>query len=219
MKRTGWLLVALLWWGGPAAAQDPAALRDWLRLAELDSAPAIKKRLSAGQDPNVLGERGQSALHWALLNQSWHAVAALVDDPRTDVNLRNAQGETPLMLAALRGRLDWVQTLAARGARVHQTDESPAWQPIHYAASADAQGEALVVWLAGQGADLNAVSPNGKTPLMLAWAFGSVDAARWLMRQGARTDLRDERGQTAWDHAVRAGRADLARRAGLSSQP
>lgn len=219
MKRAAWFLWAALGCAAPAWSQGDERLQEWMKWAELDSAPRIQQRLSAGQDPNVLGERGQAALHWALLHRSWRAVSALLEDPRTDVNLRNISGESPLMLAALRGRLDVVKALVKRGALVQVEGPAPLWQAMHYAASAEAQGEELLRWLATQGGDINAQSPNGKTPLMLAWAFGSVDGARWLMQQGARVEVRDERGQTAWDHAVRAGRADLAQRAGLVPTP
>ncbi|MFN7663204.1 MAG: ankyrin repeat domain-containing protein [Inhella sp.] len=219
MMRAACVLLAALWGTGAAWAQGEAAVREWLKWAELDSAPLIKQRLAAGQDPNVIGERGQAALHWALLNRSWRAAVVVLEDPRTDVNLRNANGETPLMLAALRGRLDLAQALVQRGAKVHVDSASPSWQAVHYAATADDQGEALLRWLVAQGADVNAQSPTGKTALMLAWAFGSVDGARWLMRNGARVEVLDERGQTAWDHAVRAGRSDLAQRAGLAARP
>ncbi len=198
-------------------AADDAALRDWFKMVELDSGPTVRARLAAGQDPNAVGEKGQPALHWALRHQSGKAVQALLDDPRTDVNLLNGQGESPLALAALRANLAWVKALVARGAAVHPEPGVLRWQALHYAASGSDGG--VCAWLLDQGADINALSPNGSTPLMLAWGYGSVDAAQLLMKRGAKTELRNQQGLSAWDFAKRAGREDLAKRAGLKPAP
>ncbi|MFY8017139.1 MAG: hypothetical protein ACOVN9_03435, partial [Inhella sp.] len=58
----------------PAPVPDSAAVRDWFRMAELDAGPSVRSRLLAGQDPNVMNERGQRALHWALMNDSGKAL-------------------------------------------------------------------------------------------------------------------------------------------------
>lgn len=199
------------------AADDAEAVRDWLKMIELDSGPTVRARLAAGQDPNVMGEKGHPALHWALRHQSDAAFKALLDDPRTNVNLPNAQGESPLALAALRGKLAWVKALVARGAVVNVEPGTLRWQALHYAASGPDGG--VTAWLLDQGADINAPSPNGSTPLMLAWGYGAVDAAKLLMERGAKADLRNQQGLSAWDFAKRAGREDLAKRAGLSKAP
>lgn len=196
----------------PARAESEAE-REFFQMVELDSGPSVAAKLRAGQDPNALNARGQAPLHWALRHQSAAALQALLADPRTDVNLPNALGESPLALAALRARLDWVKALVARGARVTPAPGSAQWHALHYAASGEDRG--VVAWLVEQGAELDARSPNGSTPLMLAWGYGSVDAARWLMQCGAQTELRNEQGLSAWDFAKRAGRDDLAKRYGL----
>ena len=218
MTRVGLGLLACVLALGPFAhAADDVALRDWFKMLELDSGPTVRARLAAGQDPNVVGEKGQPALHWALRHQSAKAVQALLDDPRTNVNLLNAQGESPLALAALRANLAWVKALVARGAAVHPDPGTLRWQALHYAASGEDGG--VCAWLLDQGADINALSPNGSTPLMLAWGYGSVDAAKLLMKRGAKTELRNQQGLSAWDFAKRAGREDLAKRAGLAPAP
>jgi ankyrin repeat protein len=212
-----WVLAVACCGAAWAQAPEDAAVRDWLKMVELDSGPTIRARLAAGQDPNVLGERGHAALHWALRHQSAAAVQALLDDPRTDVNKPNALGESPLALAALRAQLPWVKALVARGALVNAPADGTRWQALHYAASGEDHG--VIAWLLEQGANIDARSPNGSTPLMMAWGYGSVDGARLLMKRGARTDLRNEQGLSAWDFAKRGGREDLAKRAGLQAAP
>ena len=40
-------------------------------------------------------------------------------------------------------------------------------------------------------ADLNAPSPNGTTPLMMAAGYGSPEAVRYLLSRGANAQLRN----------------------------
>ena len=108
-------------------------------------------------------------------------------------------------LAALRGRLDWVQALRQRGAEINR----PGWTPLHYACSGPDEG--VVDWLLLQGAEIDARSPNGSTPLMLAAGYGGISSAERLLKAGADARLRNEQGQTAADFAERAGRDRLAR--------
>lgn len=200
-----------------ATTPDSPGLRDLLRMAELDSGPGIRARLLAGQDPNAMGEKGQRALHWALMNESGKAFQALLDDPRTDVNAENGVGEKPLWLAALRGRLDWVQALLARGARLERGKQPPgtrAWTTLHYAAIAPNLD--VLDWLLKEGGcDLDAGSSNGSTPLMMALGYGSPDAAARLIKAGAQRELQNDLGLRAWDFARRVGRDALAERMGV----
>ncbi len=213
MNRRAWLLAAAALANAVPAWADAEAQREFFKMIELDSGPSVRAQLAAGQDPNALNERGQGALHWALRHQSAAAFQVLLADPRTDVNRLNALGESPLALAALRARLDWAKALVARGAHVNPDAATAQWHALHYAASGEDGG--VVAWLLDQGAAVDARSPNGSTPLMLAWGYGSVDAARLLMRRGAQAALRNEQGLSAWDFAQRAGRDDLAKRYGL----
>jgi ankyrin repeat protein len=220
MRR--WLLILLLGLAPALQAQDAVtrdtpALRDWFRMSELNSASGVRERLRAGQDPNALGERGQRALHWALMHESDEAFKALLAEPRTDVNALNASGEKPLWLAAMRGRLDWVQALLARGAQLErgpQPAEARAWTTLHYAATAP--NAEVLAWLLKQGdLDLNAGSTNGSTPLMLALGYGPLDNAAMLLKAGADAARRNDLGLSAWDFAKRSGREEALERLGM----
>jgi hypothetical protein len=110
------------------------------------------------------------------------------------------------------------------------------WPPIALAVGQKSTG--AIAALVGRGADPNlrwcvpvpllgqrweGVSPpgcamaTGTTPLMLAAALGSEDAASLLMQAGARVDLRDWQGRTALDYAPAWARAHMAKT--LTAQP
>lgn len=188
---------------GGAAADTLNA--DLLQAARLDDGRRTMSLLLRGANPNARDERGQTALLIALKEESEKALKSLLEHPGLDTNLANAAGESPLMLAALRGRLDWVQALRQRGAEINR----PGWTPLHYACSGPDEG--VVDWLLLQGAEIDARSPNGSTPLMLAAGYGGISSAERLLKAGAKAGLRNEQGQTAADFAERAGRDRLAR--------
>jgi hypothetical protein len=200
----------------PAFAQDTPALRELFRFVELNAGSAVTERLKAGLDPNTLNDRGQRPLHWALVHESPKSIDALLADPRTDVNALNAADERPLWLAALRGRLPWVQALLKRGAvleRGPQPADARAWTTLHYAATAP--NTEVLAWLIKEGCDLNAGSTNGSTPLMLALGYGSLDAAQMLLDAGADPLRKNDLGLTALDFGKRSGRLEGMQRQGL----
>jgi hypothetical protein len=211
MSRRG----RLLRWGAAALAAALAGFAlparagsydDFFLGIALDRPGIVGPLLARGFDVNARSPDGQHGLYLALREQSREVVALLLARPDLDVDASNAAGETPLMMAALKGDVATMQALIRRGAAVNR----PGWTPLHYAATG--QEPSTVKLLVGQGALLDARSPKGDTPLMMAAGYGSIDAAIWLARQGADASLRNEAGLSAADFARRAGRDDLADR-------
>lgn len=187
-----------------SAKADPAA--DLFKAVEIDAPHLVTRALTAGADPNARDGKGQVALFVALRGESLQAAEALLAHPGVGVDLANASGETPLMMAALRGQVPWMRRLIERGAAVNKDG----WTPLHYAASGPSVP--AVELLIGEGAALDARSPNGTTPLMMAARYGAIDAADLLLAKGADPSLRNERDLTAADFAAAAGRETLAQR-------
>ena len=171
--------------------------------AERNNGSGVLTLLLRGVDPNAADSNGRTALNVALREESDKAFNSLLAYPQLDVNTANANGETPLMMAALKGRLEWVQLLVKRGAKINRGG----WTPLHYACSGPDNGVAL--WLIAQGADINARSPNGTTPLMMSVRYGPVDLAEDLLKAGADRLLRNEQHLDAADFALAAGRDQL----------
>lgn len=179
---------------------------DFFVAIQRDDASAVTSLLQRGFDPNSVDPQGQTGLTLAARDRSWNAARALLASEALNVNQLNAAGESALMLAALRGDIDWCRRLLDRGARV----QIPGWSPIHYAATGP--NAEVVNLLLERGADANATSPNGSTPLMLAARYGSEGAVELLLGRGADVGRRNERGLGAADFARLAGRESLATR-------
>lgn len=189
----------------PLLAHAAGEQEQLFKAAELDR-PGFVAGLLAQTDPNGRNERGETALLVALKYESWDTVTALLADQRLTVDTANAAGETALMLAALKGRLELAKLLVARGAKINR----PGWTPLHYACSGPDMGVAS--WLLEQGANIDAQAPNGSTALMMAVRYAPPETAELLLAKGANTQLKHENGRSAADFAEGAGRITLAAR-------
>ena len=175
---------------------------DFFAAIKKDDGGVITELLRRGFDPNTPSPDGQDGLYLALRDGSLKAANALIDWPKTKVESRNAQDESPLMMAALKGHLDVVKKLIERDADVNK----PGWAPLHYAATGGHL--AVMELLLEQHAFIDAESPNGTTPLMMAAHYGSPAAVKLLLEAGADTAMKNQLGMTAIDFARRGNRPD-----------
>lgn len=168
---------------------------DFFRAVNVDNAGKVAELLGKGFDPNTLNEKGQVALYLAMQEDCPKVAEVLLASPALKVDATNAVGETPLMMAAMMGRLDWTKKLIERGAKV----QKPGWAPVHYAATGPST-EVLALLL-DRGADINARAPDMSTPLMMAVRFGTEDNVKLLVKRGAERRYINERNLTAADMA------------------
>lgn len=201
LKFTLQLLVVVAFSSASAGSYD-----DLFVAVIRDDASGLRKLLRQGVDPNSRDPKGMPALSVAIKRESPRAFELLLAHPAIDVDATNAAGETALMLTAIAGDLDASQQLVARGAKV----QFPGWSPIHYAASGP--NTRLVQWLLERGAQVDAESPNGTTPLMLAAQHAPEATVELLLKRGADTRKRNQRGLQAIDYAELGGRDFLVER-------
>ena len=120
-------------------------------------------------------------------------------DAGADCNARNADGATPLMLAAHSGSLDLVQALIAAGADVNARDER-GWGALMksaYNPDVDRGFAEVTAALIDAGADVEAPITYGVRPLMLAAGYGETAVVETLLRAGADVLARNDGGYTA----------------------
>lgn len=177
---------------------------DFFAAIKQDNAAAITQLLQRGFDPDTRDPSGIPGLYLAIREPSLKAAQALIAWPKTNVEARTAQDESPLMMAALKGHLELVRQLIGRDADVNK----PGWTALHYAAT---NGHVAVMQLLlDHHAYIDAESPNGTTPLMMAAQYGSPGAVKLLLEAGADPLLKNQLGLTAIDFAQRANRKDSA---------
>ena len=193
-------LVLVLWFSiAHAGSYD-----DWFRAIKQDDAAEVQALLKRGFDPNTIDPSGRHGLFMALQDGSLKAAEVLVAWPKTNVEWRSPKGESPLMIAAIKGHKELVRALIKRDADVNK----PGWTPLHYAATGG--HVEIILMLLEEHAYIDAESPNKSTPLMMAAMYGSTAAVRTLLEAGADPTLRNEIGLSAVEFAQRANRPDAA---------
>lgn len=178
---------------------------DFFAAIKRDDVAALQALAARGFDLNTLDPAGQHPLYLALRDEADRAALYLLGQERVQVEHRNARGESPLMMAALKGKPDLVRRLIERRAEVNK----PGWTPLHYAATHPGENSVAVVrLLLEHHAYIDAESPNRSTPLMMAAHYGHPRVVRLLLEEGADPLLKNEQGLSAIDFAHRANRAD-----------
>ena len=168
---------------------------DFFLAAENNDSPALERLLKRGFDANTPGPKGQSALLTAIRQNASQAALVLAKWPETRVDLRTADDETALMLAAFHNLLPVAEALIQRQADVNK----PGWTPLHYAATK--AHVPMMRFLLENHAFVDASSPNGTTPLMMAAHYGSPMATKMLLEEGADPRLKNHLGLSALDFA------------------
>jgi len=177
---------------------------DFFVAIKQDDADTVRALLKRGFDPNTRNPAGEHGLALAIREPSLKVASALAGTAQIDPEARNEHDESLLMLAALKGLFAVCEQLIAKGADVNK----PGWTPLHYAAT---HGHISVMnLLLDNHAYIDAASPNGSTPLMMAALYGTPAAVKVLLEAGADPRLKNDQGLTAIDFANRGQRSESA---------
>jgi ankyrin repeat protein len=199
--------VVFAWIALAAIAAKATAVENFFAAVRTDNESAVVALTLRGFDLNTRNEDGETGLMVALRLQSLTVADFLLKQNVVNVEARNKAGESPLMMAALKGHLRQARRLIERRAEVNK----PGWTPLHYAASNPGEGSVAMVWLLLEHfAYIDAESPNKTTPLMMAARYGTDPVVKLLLEEGADPLLRNEQGLSAIDFARAASRPEAA---------
>ncbi|MBI4747975.1 MAG: ankyrin repeat domain-containing protein [Acidobacteria bacterium] len=138
-----------------------------------------------------------------------------------NINARNSQGETALIVATLKNDFEMVKYLLSIGANVNQEIEHPTQRrskkdncdcpPIDVGATPliYARDQKIVRLLLDAGADVNARTSDGDTVLIRSASYASREVIGALLNAGANVNLQNTTGDTALHSAAFNGRSDI----------
>lgn len=207
MKKRTVIKCIILATGLLARPSWSSSFDDFFAAIKRDDAAAIQNLARRGFDLNTRNAAGEHPLYLALRDDAATVADFLVGQSKVNVNVVSEKGETPLMMAALKGRLAMARRLIERKAEVNKTG----WTPLHYAATyAGAESPTMVRLLLENHAYIDAESPNRTTPLMMAAHYGNPGVVKLLLEEGADPLLKNQKGLSAIDFAQGANRAEAA---------
>jgi ankyrin repeat protein len=171
---------------GPAFAVEQSDDEvEFFRAAQLDAAERVKKMLARGVNPNARDSNGETGLIVAMRYESLEVARVLMAQKGIDLEAKAPNGNTALMMAAFRKNKTALLELLQRGAQVNQKG----WTALHYAAASGSVE--ITTILLDKYAYIDAETPSGMTPLMIAAREGQEEVVELLLNQGADATLKD----------------------------
>ena len=178
--------------GGAVAVVLP--VEPLVKAAMDDDLDAVKEILLAHKNVNERDKGTQhTALDRAILNGNREMVQVLLW-AKADVNARDGNGETPLMMIGEDTTSEIVWDLINNGAKVNLRDDDGDTALI---AVAEVENVEALKVLLDAGAKVNGTNNDGQTALMIAAENGKVHNVRALILSGADVNARDKDGKTA----------------------
>ncbi len=113
------------------------------------------------------------------------AIDALLARQPSLIDARDTDGSTPLHCAAWKGNLEAVRALLDSGADIEAQNGNEHWggAPLH--AAAHGNQKPIAELLIARGANVNAVSCNGRKPLSETTFHNATSVAKLLHQNGA----------------------------------
>lgn len=154
----------------------------------------------------VLNAKAQTHLAKALSEKDTVTAIALI---RAGENPNQKYGEASLLSMYCRySESDTLAYFLMRQGAKPDTLRSPAGRTALHIAAAYYACEPLCAALLEAGADINARTNDGATPLMLAALSAKLRLVKFLISKGADPKHKDKAGKTAYDYALRADAMD-----------
>ncbi|XP_059053160.1 protein phosphatase 1 regulatory subunit 12A [Achroia grisella] len=183
---------------------------------------ALRAVLASGADSATPDQHGGYPLHYAAQmcgapaatdhqtrGAALEVLRALVKEGGARVDVRDADGRTPLLWAASAGSAAAVLALHQANAKVDDADRD-GLTALHCAA-ARGHTEALETLLDLCGARVDVADSHGCTPLHYAAALGHADATAALLQHGADSHRQDRRGRSPAHTAAAKGQIETVR--------
>ncbi|XP_067653193.1 ankyrin-3-like [Haliotis asinina] len=160
-----------------------------------------------GADLSLIDKDDDNILHLACRGRNVKIVTYILMQNIVDINAKNTDGETPVMLAAESGERDVFDILVKKGADLTVTDNFCS-TILHWAWFG--RSVEIVNFILMQNiVDINEKNRVGITPVMLAADAGEREAFDILVQKGADLSAIDDHGDNILHWACRGGNVKI----------
>ena len=171
----------------------------------------IKKSASLSRWKNSLD---WTTLHLAASKNATRMLQLLIKSTEVDLNAVTRNGHTSLALAVLQACKQAVTVLLDTKAKSGVCN-SVGWSVLHMAAEQNACH--MICCLCEAGADTEALTLQGNTPLCIAAMNGCSDAAAELLKQKANPNARNESGWSAVHYSAAINSSSILKHIGQAA--
>jgi ankyrin repeat protein len=175
----------------------------------------VRKLLAAGAGVNVQSPYRGRVLNRAI-TQAPYALSIeaikLLLTAGANANAVDAEGQTPLMLAADIGSAEITRLLLGAGgaASINAKDKQGKTALMYLPRYPESKSDVARV-LVTAGANVNEVNEAGQTALMSASVAGSTEVTRVLLESSAAVNVKDKQGMTALMYSAKSASADISK--------
>ncbi len=180
---------------------DPSTIES----GHVNSAAQLPTHL-LNKDGPALENKWESLMKAIVENHSFNSIKLLIEQG-VNINANDDDGNTAILFAAEKGRIDVVNYLIEQGAYINY--ENTGITACHLAAN---KGHLEVVkLLIEKGALVNAETHEGMNALQFAAMEGHTEVINYLINHGANVNASDTEGNTPLSLAVEAGHFEMVK--------
>ena len=171
-----------------------------MMFSKMGNVEAMNVLIEAGADRSTKDVNGFTWLHYAACGISNKEKFQAVINLGAELNVTNKCHRTPLMMACHKGNIEAINVLFNSGADGTIEDHNgETW--LHHAVKGDCSKEVLQA-IIDLGAEVNAMSKQSVTALMIVSDKGNIDAMNILLTAGAHMNIEDADGCTWLHYAI-----------------
>jgi ankyrin repeat protein len=171
--------------------------------SELTSPRILQELIKLGAGLNAVDSQRNKPIHRACLKGNSKVVEILLNKYKVDLESKNLESETPLLIAARRGNSFLIESLLKHGADYSVRDKYGWYSPIHIAIMSNKKHAPKIInLLVRYGAKVDEFDEFGNSPLHLACYKGNLNVVRSLIYNKANVNLKNPLDKTPLHYAA-----------------
>ena len=190
-----WVLILIVA-ASAAATQPPFRERDLLTAAVMGDLATLDAIIAEGKLDLEMKWKDETPLHVAASSGQLDVVTKLLAQG-VPVDTTDYLGFRPITMATLSGSAAMVRLLAAGGADIFAVDDVDDKKYMLLEKAASMNHLEVVRVLLELGMDINGLTEDDNTALMMASLYGHVDIVKFFIEAGAALEMKNIQGNTA----------------------